>query len=216
MTASVPEEPRSRRQRAGALADKLPTKWLITGITTVLLALSALFGGLDDVPVPVIPVVEAGTEHAGLELSVTVGQALLIDGFPEQNITPDEGNRLLVVRATVENTTSGPLRLSTAQVHSLSLAGVPSLPSVAPPSDIVVIDDGSDKVVVQPRVPVELAYIWEVEADAVAAGDVVTVDLFDRVFLSEGRLTYGGLYDDPVVSATVELALDDVGAGVNQ
>jgi hypothetical protein len=63
---------------------------------------------------------------------------------------------------------------------------------------------------------VELAYIWEVAGDAVAAGDPVTVDLLDRDFISEGRLTYGGLYGDPIVTATVELALDDVGAGVGE
>lgn len=216
MSEAPPRERRSRRARARALTEKVPTKWLITGGTAALLGLSALVGGLEDVPVPPIPTVEAGARHAGTELDITVGQALLIDAFPEQNVVPADGNRLLVVRATVENTTSKPRPLGVATTGSLGVAGIAGIPAGTPPRTILVIDDGSDNVVVQPGVPVELAYIWEVAGDAVAAGDTVTVDLLDRVFLSDGRLTYGGVYDDPVVSATLELALGDVGAGAGQ
>ena len=209
----------SRRQRARLLFDRLPTKWLITSVSAVLLALSAVVGGLDDAPVVPVPVIEAGDSHAGTELTIVVNGALLIDAFPEQSIVPDEGNRLLVVRATVENTTAEPRRLadgSTADTDSIGIAGIPGLEDGEPPERILVIDDGSDRAVVQPGVPVELAYLWEVAGDAVGEGDPVTVNLMDRDFISEGRLTYGGLYGAPLVSATLELALGDVGAGANE
>jgi hypothetical protein len=216
VTATAPQEPRSTLQRARELADKLPTKWLITSVSATVLALSALVGGLEDAPVAAVPAIDAGSAHVGSELTVSIGQALLIDAFPEQGIVPDDGNRLLVVRATVENTTNEPRRLGTVDADSVGLAGVPGLAAGEPPRTVAVIEDGSSNTVVQPGVPVELAYIWEVAGDAVAAGDPVTVDLLDRDFISEGRLTYGGLYGDPIVTATVELALDDVGAGVGE
>ena len=201
------------------LFDRLPTKWLVTSVGAVLLALSAVVGGLDDAPVLPVPVIQAGDSHAGTELTIVVNSALLIDAFPEQSIVPEEGNRLLVVRATVENTTTEPRRLAsgtTADTDSIGIAGIPGLADGAPPERILVIDDGSDSVVVQPGVPVELAYLWEIADDAAEAGDPVTVNLMDRDYISEGRLTYGGLYGDPVVGATLDVALGDVGAGVNQ
>lgn len=204
------------RSRASKLTDRTPTPWLITGLTTVLLGFSAVFGGLNDAPVQAAPIMEPGDTYEGTELTITVSQALLIDAFPEQNLTPDEGNRLLVVRAVVENTTTAPLRLSPVEADSIRVVGVSGLVAADPPTNILVIDDGSDEVVVQPGVPVEVAYIWEVDEDAVAQGDGIEVQLLDRVLISEGRLTYGGVYDDPVVSATVELDLDDVGAGVSE
>jgi len=198
------------------LADRLPTRWLVTGSTAVLLGLSALFGGLETAPVQAAPVLAAGDTHVGSELTVTVDQALLIDAFPEQYLTPKAGNRLLVVRAVVENTTTEPRRLSPVEADSVGVTGVPGLSTAKPPLRILVIDDGSDRVVVQPGVPVELAYVWEIDGADLAAGDTITVTLLNRLYISEGELTYGGLYGDPVVAATLDLVLDDVGAGVSE
>ncbi|MGO4782513.1 hypothetical protein [Cryobacterium sp. W22_MBD10_FK3] len=212
----TPRERLSWRAGSRRLFDKLPTPWLISGITAVLLAFSAVFGGLDDAPVQAAPVIEPGATHVGAELTVTVSEALLIDAFPEQLLVPEEGNRLLVVRAVVENTTTGPLRLAAGAADSLRVGRVPGVPGATPPYRILVIDDGSGEVAVQPGVPVELAFIWEVAGDAVAEGDSIQVQLLDRVKISEGELTYGGLYDDPVVTATLDLPLGDVGAGVSE
>ncbi|MGY4857087.1 hypothetical protein [Cryobacterium sp. AP23] len=225
MTATPPRERRSWRQGARHLYDRLPTAWLLTGIAGVFLAVSAVFGGLDDAPVQAAPVLEVGDTHVGAELTIAVSQALLIDAFPEQLLTPEDGFRLLVVRAVVENTTTAPLRLSSVptgpvklsgiQADTIRVAGIDGLPVATPPASILVIDDGSDEAVVQPGVPVELAFVWEV-ADTVAEGDPIEVQLLDRVKISEGELTYGGLYDDPVVRATLDMTLDDVGAGVSE
>ncbi|MCU1447745.1 hypothetical protein [Cryobacterium sp.] len=162
------------------------------------------------------PLIKPGDTYVGTELTVTVSQALLIDAFPEQNLTPEEGNRLLVVRAVVENTTTAPLRLSPVEADSILVVSVSGLVAVDPPTNILVIDDGSDEVVVQPGVPVEVAYVWEVDEGAVAKGERIEVQLLDRVLISEGRLTYGGVYDDPVVGVTIKLDLGDVGAGVSE
>jgi len=211
-----PPRPAFWRERIPGLADRLPTRWLLTGLTTVLLGLSALFGGLDDSPVQAAPVIAEGERHVGSELTVTVTRALLIDAFPEQGVVPAEGDRLLVVRALVENTTTEPIRLNTVDSDRIRVGGVPGLPQAEPPFDILVVDDGSDEVVAQSGVPVEVVFLWQVAGDAVAEGDAIEVQLLDRVFISEGQLTYGGLYGDSVVSGTFELKLGDVGAGVSE
>jgi hypothetical protein len=216
VTELPPKKRRSSRETTRQLFDRLPTAWLLSAVAAVFLAVSAVFGGLDDAPVQAAPVIDAGDTHVGAELTVTVSQALLIDGFPEQNVKPEPGNRLLVVRADVENTTTGPLRLSTTEANSIRVGGVTDLPLASPPSNILVIDDGSDKVVVQPGIPVELAFLWEIASDAVVEGDSIQIQLMDRVLISEGELTYGGLYGDPVVTASLELELADVGAGVQE
>jgi hypothetical protein len=167
-------------------------------------------------PADPVPTVDAGERHAGTELAVTVDGVVLIDAFPEQLIVPEEGNRLLVVRATVENTTDTYRRLSSVDADSVVVDGVPGLTRATPPSTIAVVDDGSSYAVVQPGVPVELAFIWEVADDALEAGDTVGVDLLDRVYIGAGRLTYGGLYDTPAVGARLELEVSDVGAGAGE
>jgi hypothetical protein len=216
VTEIPPKVRRPSRDTTRQLFDRLPTTWLISAVAAVLLAVSAVFGGLDDAPVQAAPVIEAGDTHEGAELTVTVNEAVLIDGFPEQNVKPEPGNRLLVVRAIVENSTTAPLRLSTTEANTLRVVGVPDLPQDRPPSSILMIDDGSDRVVVQPGIPVELAFIWEVDGSAIGEDDSIGVQLLDRVLISEGELTYGGLYGDPAVRASLELVVADVGAGVSE
>jgi hypothetical protein len=216
VTEIPPKKRRSPRDTTRELFERVPTPWLISAVAAVLLAVSAVFGGLDDAPVQAAPHLEPGDTHAGAELTVAVNRAVLIDGFPEQNLAPEPGNRLLVVQANVENTTTAPLRLSTTEADRIRVGGVADLPQDSPPSSILMIDDGSDKVVVQPGIPVELAFIWEVRGDAVAEGDSLAVQLLDRVLISEGELTYGGLYDDPVVTASSTLIVADVGAGASE
>ncbi|WP_213815365.1 hypothetical protein [Glaciihabitans sp. dw_435] len=215
MTSTPPPTPTGWRKHARSGFDRLPTKWLITGIAAILLAISALLGGLNDSPVAAVPVVEVGAAHAGSELTITVERALLIDGFPEQYIIPDSGNRLLVVTATVENTTNEPRRLSTTEADAIALSDTPGVVDGAPPFAIAVVDDGSQEVVVQPGVPVTLAFMWQVPTEAVSAGDVAHIDLLDRVVVGQGKLTFGPLYGDPVTAATLTLTLGDVGAGAN-
>jgi hypothetical protein len=206
----------SWRERARALFDRVPTRWLVLSAGGGLIGLSALFGGLEDAPPPVHPVIQAGETHEGSELAIAVDSALLIDAFPEQNLVPAAGSRLFVIRATVENTTAAARRLSAAEADTVRVEGVSALPIDEPPARVLVIDDGSDRAVAQPGVPVEVVFVWEIADGALTKGDIVTISILDRVFMGEGELTYGGLYGPPAVRATVQVPLGDVGAGVSE
>jgi hypothetical protein len=212
-----PVELRPWRKRALALYDRLPTKWLVTGITTVLLALSAVLGGLDDAPRAPTPEIEPGDSYAALQLTLTAERASLIDGFPEQLVMPDEGYRLLVVVATVENTWHEPVRIAAVSgaADSLLPVGVDFADQATAPSSIIVFDDGSQVSTVQPDVPVRVAYVWEVPADALADGDELRVDILDREHQGEAAVYFGDRFSDFHVAAFVTLTVEDLGAGVS-
>ena len=213
---STPSQPLSSwRERARALYDRIPTKWLITGISTVLLGLSAVLGGLDDVPPTPIPQVEAGQPFAGERLTVTADRAALIDGFPEQGLMPADGNRLLVVVATVENTSNDPLRLATltAKADTLLPVDVDFAAESSAPTAILVFDDGSTVSIVQPGVPVEVAFVWEVAADELSGGDELRVDLLDRSYQGEATVYFGDRFSDDFVAGFLEFTIEDLGAG---
>ncbi|MDF2444091.1 MAG: hypothetical protein JWR01_2294 [Subtercola sp.] len=205
------------RTRATALSSKVPTKWLVTAVVALFLAGSAAFGGLNSVAADALPEVQAGTAYVGAQLRITVSRAVLIDGFPEQNITPDEGKRLFVVIATVENVWDRPVTTydSIGAADNLRPVGVEGIQSDTPPSDVVVISDGTRSPRLQPHVPIELAYIWQVGSTVTAAPGEVQVDVYDKVYAANGFVTYGARYESPFVAAFSKVPLTDVGAGAD-
>jgi hypothetical protein len=218
VTLTPSREQGSWRQRVFALLDRLPTKWLISSVAALLLLFSSVLGGLDDAPVAPVPTLDAKESTTGTQLKIAVSRALLIDAFPEQGITPQDGNRLLVISATVENVWKSPLRLATdpSAPDAVVPVGVPGISSDTPAYAVVVIDDGAKSSPVQPGVPADLVFVWEVANDALAAGDNVRVDILDRTLEGWGFITYGERFSDPFVAAHVDLTLDDVGTGADQ
>lgn len=215
MTSTPPQPLSSWRERARTLYDRLPTKWLITGISAVLLGLSAVLGGLNDVAATPIPQVEAGEPYAGERLTITAERAALIDGFPEQGVRPADGNRLLVVVATVENTSNDPVRLATqtSKADTLLPVDVEFAQEATAPTAILVFDDGSTVATVQPGVPVEVAFVWEVPAGELSGGDELRVDLLDRTYQGEATVYFGDRFSDDFVAGYLAFTIEDLGAG---
>jgi hypothetical protein len=190
---------------------------LVSGVVGLLLVASAAFGGLEAAGAPPVPQVAPGEAVTGEQLRITVERAVLIDAFPEQNIEPEPGNRLLVVIATVENVWTDPVLSIDGQgaADNLRPVGVDGLDASSAPLSVAVISDGTEFPELQPHVPIELAFIWQVGDSAVADGDEVTVDIYDKSYQAEGFITYGERFVDPVVVASTSVAVSDVGAGAD-
>ncbi|RFA09057.1 hypothetical protein B7R54_07330 [Subtercola boreus] len=205
------------RTRVTSLSGKVPTKWLVTAVVALFLAGSAAFGGLNAVAADALPEVQAGSAYSGAQLRITVSRAVLIDGFPEQNITPDDGKRLFVVIATVENVWDRPVTTydNIGAADNLRPVGVEGIQSDTPPDDVVVISDGTKAPRLQPRVPIELAYVWQVADTATVGPGDVRVDIYDKVYAAGGFVTFGARYEDPYLAAFATVPLKDVGAGAN-
>ena len=196
-------------------ADRVPTKWFITALSLIFLGASAAFGGLADAAEPPVTRLEPGETYEGAQLAITVDRAVLIDAFPEQFIVPEEGNRLLVIVAVVENVFDKPVT-STAGFglsDNLRLVGVDGLEADAAPSEISILSDSTSMPVLQPNVPVEVGFMWEVDDDALSDGEAVTIDIIDKTYVSTGAITYGERFESPFVAATTQIELTDVGAG---
>jgi hypothetical protein len=190
----------------------------VTGVFGVFLAASAAFGGLNTVVPPPIPVIEAGEPFTGAQLRIAVERAVLIDGFPENDITPADGNRLLVVVTRVENVWDEPAVTlgDESAAQNVRPTGVAGIDAGTEPLSVAVLSDGAEYPELQPGVPVELAYIWEVAPDALGKGDTIGVDIYDKTFRAEGFVTYGERFENPFVAASTDLTVDDVGAGVSE
>ena len=141
---------------------------------------------------------------------------MLIDAFPEAYITPQPGNRLLVIRATVENVWDKPVSTysSIGAADNVRPQGVDGMEDE--PLTVAVISDGSSYPELQPAVPVELAFIWEFPDGAISQSDVLQIDLLDKTYAAGGFVTYGERFEDPFVAASVLASVTDVGAGVDQ
>lgn len=216
MTTTPPAPPpKTLRARAAAAGDKVPTKWLFTGVLVLFLAASAAFGGLNDVPPAPLPVVPAGESIDGAQLRIAVDRAVLIDGFPEDGIVPAEGERLLVVVAIVENLWDEPASAFSdgGVADNLRPVGVAGLDESSRPVSVAVLSDGTEFEPLQPGVPVELAFIWSVDPAAVPDTDTLDIRIYDKVYRAEGFVTYGERFDSPFVMATSAVPLSDVGAG---
>ncbi|MFB2598073.1 hypothetical protein ACEXQE_09800 [Herbiconiux sp. P17] len=217
MTTPSPATPPSGlRARASAASATVPTKWLVSGVVGLFLVVSAAFGGLDDAVPPPLPALAAGDSFTGAQLRIAVDRVVLIDSFPEQNIVPDDGKRLLVVVATVEDVWTKPVSTiaSIGAADNLRPVGVAGIGPDTAPRTVAVLSDGSEYPELQPGVPIQLAFIWDVDPAALADGDPVRVDVYDKAYQAEGFVTFGERFDNPVVAAYAEVPVDDVGAGV--
>lgn len=85
-------------------ADKVPTKWLVSGLTALFLAGTAAFGGLNTAAEVAPPTVPFEQEIVAEGLTVTVHDAWIADTASDWLLLPLEGERILFVDATITNT----------------------------------------------------------------------------------------------------------------
>lgn len=186
----------------------MPTGWLITGAGAVLLASTAAFGGLAEVPTPKPPELSVGQHHVGAQLDMAVVGAALGDRVRGTGLIPAPGERTLLVVLDVTNEYDE-ARIATAKD---ALGGVAVEGVDLHRLDATRVADGSGVLFLQPDVPTRVQIAWTVPADAVRVGEEIRVTLPDAT-LFEGKLFVQGSYwEDYTVGAVVTVPVAAVPA----
>lgn len=191
--------------------DRVPTKWFAGIGTALFLAVTAAFGGLAAVAPPKVTLDElaAGQEHVGTQLAVTVQRAVLIDALPGSGSFPEDGERLLVLIADVENRWNEPLQTSGSDGVQRTIL----LDDGSAADAIVREDDATLSPWLQPGVAAQLVLSWAVPADAYRDGEQLDITLQDST-RETGQLLFTGEYwSEPAPAAIVAATIEDVGAG---
>jgi hypothetical protein len=165
--------------------------FVVVGAATVV-GLIALVGGFNEVPLEKLPVIDFGDTYTGPEISATITDTYLTDSFPVKDYDASEGNVYLIVEATLENVIDQPVIFMREAVVVL-IDGV-----IDPDNDdderygLVDLRTGDSPGFLQPGLPIEVAYIWEIPADSVKPGDAMVIGLLERF----------KVYGDPIFGDT--------------
>jgi len=193
----------------------VPTKWFAAIGTGLFLAATAAFGSLNTVAAaPPAPLATLGpdTTHTSAQAAITLRSAVLIDKLSATRVFPEEGERLLVVLAEIENLWTAPLELGSGDgiAQAIRLAD-----DERAPGGTVREDDQTDTPLLQPGVPALLAFTWAVPAARYSDGDELTVVLRDPSLIT-GQLLYTGTsWGNYTPAAEVRVPIRDAGAGTS-
>lgn len=146
-----------------------------------MIAVIALLGGFRDVPPSSLPRVAIGETYEGAELRVTVEGVTVSDLQPVSQRAADEGEQYLIVTALLENTTTSASYQGSDSVR-VRLDGVVSADDE--PDRFIELRNAGGVGMLQPGLPVRVAYIWTVSTDDVAVGDPVAIALIERFRVS--------------------------------
>jgi hypothetical protein len=201
---------RSRLGWLRAASDRVPTRWFAGIATGIFLAGTAAFGGLATAAEPAVTALDPGDEHRNDQIAVTIERAVLVDEFPEAGIFVEDGERVLAVLLSVENTWIEPLPAypGSSVTESLVIDGLP-----AEPDSVARYDDATLSPVLQPGVPAQVVFAWAVKSGAFDDDERLTVTLNDMTLYTGSFVANGQWWTDPVEAATVSVALEDIGAG---
>ena len=186
----------------------MPTKWFVTGATGVFLIATATFGGLADVEKPGPAVIELGDTFTSPQLSLTVREVVLLDHLDDLSVDVAPGERAIAVIATVDNEWTKPqlaATLSSGVGDVIALQAANTHRDTAELLTIARIDDPETSPTLQPGVPVPLAFVWSIPAEALGAGDEVTVELFTQKLYTGSVTVLGQWWTDPALTAILTL-----------
>jgi len=191
---------------ARKLADRVPTGWLISGAGAVLLASTAAFGGLAEVPKPRPVELAAGEHYIGSDLDMSVVSAGVGGEVRGAGVTPDDGEKTVVVVLDVTNEYTAP-RVARAKdtLGGIGLDGIETNRY-----DVNRVADGSGAGFLQPDVPTRVRIAWTVDEDAVAPGDEIRVVLPDSTRFTGSFATRGDYWDDIRPGAYVTVRVDEL------
>lgn len=191
--------------------DLIPTSWLLTGAGAVLLATTAIFGGLEASAVSPTPVIEVGETFTGSDLEMTVIGVELRDDRGSAALFPDEesGERLLVVAVDVVNTFDKPRPSTAGSALSPVVDGI-RIDGIEEKGTLSHADDGQGAPWLQPDVPARLLLAWIVGPDDFRDGDEITLTLPDSDHYVGQSVMRGDYWGDVRVGATLTATIDEV------
>ncbi len=213
MTTGRENSTRPARTRFGwlrAASDRVPTRWFAGMATALFLAATAAFGGLATAATPDITALEPGDAHRNDQVAMTIDRAVLIDEFEDAGVYVEEGERVLALLVSVENTWDEPLSATpdSSVTQSLTVDGLGD-----PPDSVARYDDATINPVLQPGVPAQIVLAWAVEADAFDDAQELKLTFNDMTLHTGSFVANGQWWTDPVAAATVSIAVEDIGAG---
>lgn len=194
--------------------DLIPTPWLITGAGAVLLAGTAVFGGLEAAPVEPTPELAVGETYTGSDLEITVIGVELRDDRGNAMVFPEEekGERVLVVEIEVVNTFPRPRSSYGGIRPSPSVDGI-RLEGNDEDAAISYAADGGGATKLQPDVPTRLLLAWLVGPGDLQDGDTITMTLPASTHTVGDNVLRGQDYwADVHVGATVTATVEEVTA----
>ena len=159
--------------------------WAI-GVGAVALALSGMFGGLEEADEQDVPQVPPGTAVVGGQFTVVVERATAVrDLAPDYRPSNPDGALLAVITQVTLTDPEG----RSVDPGGLRLLGVPGVAADAQPmSTISLREDNSAQPVLQPQIPERVAYLWDVPR-AADLPSTVTVEVQKRRHTDADALT---------------------------
>ncbi|MDF2509258.1 MAG: hypothetical protein K0Q52_3117 [Microbacterium sp.] len=183
----------------------------------MLLATTAVFGGLEAAAVDPTPVVEVGETFAGSDLEMTVRGVELRGKLSAESaqtlVFPDEdkGERILVVTVDVVNTFDKPRPSTANPAQSPVIDGI-RIEGLDEKGDVFRADDGERAPRLQPDVPARLLLTWVVGPDDFHGGDEIALTLPDSNHYVGQSVRRGDYWQDVRVGATLTATIDEVSA----
>jgi hypothetical protein len=180
----------------------------------VALAISGLFGGLDEAKAPKLPTIGMNTVFDGGPWKVNVKRARLVSDLSPLKLKT-EGNRWLGIVATVEVTADetrfGDLK-DILRVHGAEGLAKPE------PDHVNLLRDATELPYLQPGLPEDVGFVWE-QAGSAPVPKEITVEIYGKTLRVDSlSVNCGGVASpcrgnlewlDPVPVARVPLSVED-------
>jgi hypothetical protein len=165
----------------------------VHALVLLVLAATALFGGLDQVD-PSVTDVDPGEAYDDGALTVTVKRASLVPAVMAGKrvlIHPKAGFQYLAVVAAVANDGTQPVGLD----DELDLHGVADATRIA----VFRLADGTQTASLGPGLADDMGFVWQVPVTALHSGDTVTVRIWKKQYtelsVAQGRAWLDSLTD---------------------
>ena len=158
--------------------------WLVISFV-VIVGTTAALGGFADATTSLVPRYELGQRFVGNETSVVIDSVSVRATKPDRYGTETEGESFLVVEATLDSELDGPNSFEWDVVRII-VEGV--IEAEDKPESVIDLRTKAQTGLLQPGIPMRVAYVWRVETDSLSVGDDVIVGIFERYEIADDPL----------------------------